>query len=34
MISKKDIESRFVAQIETAFKDIENIKDMITTLNP
>lgn len=33
MISKKDIESRFVAQIETAFKDIENIKDMITTLN-
>lgn len=33
MISKKDIESRFVAQIETAFKDIENIKDMISTLN-
>ena len=33
MISKKDIDSRFVAQIETAFKDIENIKDMITTLN-
>lgn len=33
MISKKDIDSRFVAQIETAFKDIENIKDMISTLN-
>lgn len=33
MIYKKDIESRFVAQIETAFKDIENIKDMISTLN-
>lgn len=33
MISKKDIDSRFVAQIEIAFKDIENIKDMITTLN-
>lgn len=33
MIYKKDIESRFVAQIETAFKDIENIKDMIATLN-
>lgn len=33
MVSKKDIDSRFVAQIETAFKDIENIKDMISTLN-